>query len=307
VKPLDLKNIYTFVTIARELSFAQASHILHLSQPSVTARIQTLETELGKSLFIRNRRNIQLTKEGETFLPFALQLLEIQSEAEEKLKRMNKTLEGKVSIGATALWSVYILPTILGEILRKYPGVEFKVMTGNTIQITEMLFQNQVDIGLVSSGVKKQQVRENHLSENELILVCGPKHPFSKKKEIRIEEMLKAPMVTYQQSTDAWKQIKKIYAQFNSVPNVVMELNQIEAAKEMVAASSCVCFMPTISIKKELLEGQLVEVNVKKLPSIKQKMSMIYLEKKESYPLIELVMETLKKHFDNPLSNDRTK
>ena len=282
------------MTVTREMSFAQASHVLHLSQPSVTARIQSLEQELGKTLFIRSKRTIQLTKEGEAFLSYALELLEIENEAKEKLYSLNKILEGKVTIGATALWSVYILPSILGDILRKYPGIEVKVLTGNTVQITEMLNQNQVDIGLVSSKVKKQDVREHRLSECELVVVCGPEHDFAT-RSIEVEEMLRAPMVTYQQKSDAWTQIRKIYSEYGTVPNVVMELNQIEAAKQMVSCSPCVCILPTISVEKELDKGLLTKVEVKNLPPIIEKLNMISLERKESYQAIKLLMDIIQR------------
>ncbi|WP_102348901.1 LysR family transcriptional regulator [Bacillus sp. Marseille-P3661] len=295
---MDLKNVLTFVTVAREMSFAQASHILHLSQPSVTARIQTLETELGKTLFDRKRRNLQLTKEGEAFLPFGLQLLEIQSEAKEKLNSLNDTLEGKITIGATALWSVYILPSILGDILKKYPGVEIKVVTGNTVGIANMLSKNQVDIGLVSSEVKKKGVMEYHIAECSLSLICSPDHPFAS-RTIDMEEMLKAPMVTYQQNSDAWKTIKRIYSMYGSSPNVVMELNQIEATKQMVSCSPFICILPTISVEKELEKGQLKKVNVKDLPQIIENMSMIFQEEKGSYKVINLFREVLKRKIGN--------
>ncbi|OLN22243.1 hypothetical protein BTO30_10875 [Domibacillus antri] len=290
---MDLKNVHTFVTIAREMSFAQASHILHLSQPTVTARIQTLEQELGKSLFVRSKRAIKLTKEGEAFLPYALKLLEIESVVKEKLSSLNETLEGKVTIGATALWSVYILPAILGSILKHYPGIELKMMTGNSVQITEMLMQDQIDIGLVSTKVKKQEVKQYQLSSCELSVVCSPEHSFAD-REVEMDELLKAPMVTYQQRSDAWTQIRKIYAEWNAAPNVAMELNQIEAAKQMVSYSPFICILPTISIEEEINKGLLKKVEVKNLPPIIENLSMISLERKESYQVVSLIMDLLR-------------
>lgn len=296
---MDLRNIQTFVTVAQELNFAKAAHHLHLSQPSVTARIQSLEAEVGKTLFIRNRRNVQLSIEGEAFLPFALQMLEILGAAEEKMKSINKTIEGRISIGATAFISVYILPEILGMVHRRHPRVEFKVVTGSTMQINEMLHQNQIDIGLVSSTVTNKQVKQEMLNEYDLVLVCSPKHPFAQKEIIHMEELLSVPLVTYEQRSDAWKQIKRLYGHHDAVPNVVMELNQIEAAKAMVSASLCVCLLPKLSVERELREGSLVKVKVNELTAIKQKLSMIYLEKKGAYPLIDVMLKTFKNHFIN--------
>ncbi|GAB7389171.1 LysR family transcriptional regulator [Bacillaceae bacterium] len=295
---LDLKNVLTFLTVAQEKSFVQAAQILHLSQPSVTARIQALETELGAPLFIRNnRRTVQLSKAGEAFLPFAVQLLEIMGEAEDKLKRINSKLEGKIAIGSTAFLSAYVLPEILGAIYQKYPQIEFKVVTGNTLKISEMLMQNQVDVGLVSSEVKKQQIKQVYLGENEMVLVCSPQHPFAKQKVIDVKELLNAPLVTYEQSSDAWKQIKKIYAEYDEVPNVAMELNQIEAAKAMVMVTSCVCILPNMSVEREVREGRLVKVHVRRVNELKTKYSIIYLEKQETYPLISLIVNAFKRHF----------
>jgi DNA-binding transcriptional LysR family regulator len=295
---MDLKNVHTFVTIARKMSFAQASHILHLSQPSVTARIQTLEQELGKSLFVRSKRAIKLTKEGEAFLPYALKMLEIESVVKEKLSSLNETLEGKVTIGATALWSVYILPAILGDLLRNYPGIELKMMTGNTVQITEMLMQDQIDIGLVSSKVKKQEVKQYSLAACELSVVCSPEHSFADRK-VNMAELLKAPMVTYQQKSDAWTQIRKVYSEFSATPNIAMELNQIEAAKQMVSYSPFICILPTISIEEELDKGLLKKVEVINFPPIIENLSMISLERKESYQVVTLLMDLLKEKIGN--------
>ncbi|OMP68437.1 LysR family transcriptional regulator [Domibacillus epiphyticus] len=295
---MDLKNVHTFITIAREMSFAQASHILQLSQPSVTARIQTLEQELGKSLFVRSKRAIKLTKEGEAFLPYALKLMEIESVVKEKLSSLNEKMEGKVTIGATALWSVYVLPAILGNILKNYPGIELKMMTGNSVQITEMLLQDQIDIGLVSSKVKKPEVKQYHLSACELSVVCSPEHSFAD-REVDMAELIKAPMVTYQQKSDAWAQIRKIFSEFNVTPNIAMELNQIEAAKQMVSYSPFICILPTISIEEELDKGLLKKVEIRNLPPIIENLSMISLERKESYQVVALIMNFLKRKIGN--------
>lgn len=300
---MDLRNVQTFVHIARELSFAKAAQILHLSQPSVTARIQALESELGKSLFIRQHRGIQLSKEGEAFYSFALQMLEIEKAAEEKLKSLNDELQGKIIIGATATCSLYLLPEMLAKLWQKHPQIEFQVVTGNTSHITELLMQNQVDLGMVSSDVKKKQIKQINLCLHDFDLVCGPNHPLVQQGKVSIEELVEMPLVTYEQNSDVWKKIKKLFAQHDASPNVVMQLNQIEAAKEMVHASSCcVGMFPHISVKRDLSLGRLVKLKVKELEVVKQYSSMIYMEKKEFYPLMELMINTFLNHFspDSP-------
>jgi DNA-binding transcriptional LysR family regulator len=294
---VDLKNVQTFVIIARELSFAKAAFNLHLSQPSVTARIQALESEIGKQLFIRKHRGIHLTKDGEAFLPFALQLLEIEKSAVDRLKSLDDSLQGKIAIGATATSSIYLLPEILSDVMQKYQQIEFKVVTGNTLHITEMLLQNQLDLGFVTSEVKKKQIKQVYLRQYDYTLVCSPNHPFAKKDVISMEEFIEMPMVTYEQKSDAWKKLKKLFAQHDSTPNIVMELNQIEAAKEIVKVSLCACMIPTIAVQREISEGRLVRLNVKEAESIKHNMSLIYMDKKKEYPLMNLMINMINDYF----------
>jgi DNA-binding transcriptional LysR family regulator len=294
---MDLKNVQTFVLIARELSFAKAAFSLDLSQPSVTARIQALESEIGKMLFTRKHRGIHLTKDGEAFLPYALQLLEVEQSAVDKLKSLDDSMQGKIAIGATASSSIYLLPEILSDVLQKHQQIEFKVVTGNTQQITEMILQNQLDLGLVSSEVKKKQIKQVNLRQFDYDLVCNPSHPFANKQLISMEELIQAPLVSYEQNSDAWKKLKKLFAQFDATPNIVMELNQIEAAKEVVKVSLCMCMVPSISVQREVSEERLVRLKVKELEFIKYNMSLIYMEKKADYMLMKLMINTINDHF----------
>lgn len=298
---MDLKTVETFVLVAKELSFARAAQSLQLSQPSVTARIQSLEMELGKCLFDRNRRKIRLAKEGEAFLPYAVRLLDVKVEAEDTLKNMNQALQGKISIGATALWSVHILPAVLGEVLQRFPAIEFQVMTGTTAQITEMLLNNQIDIGLVSSRVKNKLLKQVHFAEDEMVLICDPTHPYAKRTSIELEEFLFAPLIIYQRHSDAWKQICAIFEKHDQKPNVVMELNQIEAAKEMVLASQYLCILPEMSVARELRDRRLMRVRVSGLERICAKMSIVYLARKQSYVLVRILTEMLNRFFKTNL------
>nr|WP_245247136.1 MULTISPECIES: LysR family transcriptional regulator substrate-binding protein [unclassified Paenibacillus] len=236
-----------------------------------------------------------------------MQILEVEKAAEEKLKSLKNALQGKVTIGSTTSCSLYLLPGILSRQLQKYPQIEFQVVTGDTSNITELLLRNQIDLGMVSSDVKKKQIKQINLCLHDFDLVCGANHPLVKKGNVSIEELVEMPFVTYEQNSDVWKKIKKLFAQHDASPNVVMQLNQIEAAKEMVHASSCCMGMfPHLSVKRELSLGRLVKLKVKELEVIKQYSSMIYMEKKEFYPLMELMINTFLNHFNPDSSHIKT-
>ena len=72
---MDLGQLEAFVEVARHQSFSKAAEALFLTQPSVTARIQSLERELGEPLFERDGRSVRLTDVGSSFLPYVQRVL----------------------------------------------------------------------------------------------------------------------------------------------------------------------------------------------------------------------------------------
>lgn len=290
---MDTRNLHTFTVAAQCLSFIRTAEMLHLSQPSVSARIQNLEEELGVLLFIRNGKSLQLSKEGEAFLPFAVQMLGLAADATNHVKRVRLKIEGKLTIGATPLWCGYVLPKVLSEFRLHHPAVEFRVLNGNTTQIVEMLASHQVEIGLVGSKVHRAQFLQENCRESDLLLVCHPRHRWAGRKQIPLTELLPEPLTTYQQASDTWKAVERVFAEHHAEPNIAMELNQIGAAKEMVVTGTCVGLLPRITIERDLKEGRLVAVPVPELSHIKTVMSVIYWKKKEPYLLVQLMRNAL--------------
>lgn len=290
---MDTRNVETFVVAARYLSFVHAARELHLSQPSVSARIQCLEDELGTPLFIRKGKNLILSRAGEAFLPYARRLLETREEAQQALRGLENHLEGRLTIAATPLWCVYVLPTVLARIRSRYPRVEFRVLNGNTAQIGEMLADHRAELGLVSSVTKRPKIEQELCWKTPLVLVCHPRHRFGRREVVPMREVVSEPLATYQQTSDTWRTVERLWAQYQAVPNVAMEVNQIEAAKAMVLNGTCVALLPWLAVLPDVEAGRLVRVEVPELRSVHTLLYMAYASHKSSSLLVRLMREQL--------------
>ena len=80
---MDVDQLIAFERIVREGSFSRAAWELHIAQPTISARIQALEHELGGPLFVRNSRRVSLTERGASFLPYARRALAALTEGSE--------------------------------------------------------------------------------------------------------------------------------------------------------------------------------------------------------------------------------
>ena len=142
---MDLDQLRTFDRIVREQSFTRAAAYLNITQATASMRIRALEQLLGVTLFVRGR-TVTLTDQGMTFLPFARRIIGTAQEGREALRRVER---GRIAIAA--LRSL-VSPLITEPLLRfqeKYPSVDVVVNEGRQSQITAMLHERDVEMGIL--------------------------------------------------------------------------------------------------------------------------------------------------------------
>ena len=135
---MNIENIEAFVYINHYGSFNKAAEVLFLSQPSVTARIQSLERELGCKLFDRLGKQIVLTDEGRKFLPYAQQVLQVIQKGKQKIQQRRSTPDA-LRLGSTVSVSNYVIPDFLPKIKEAYPEINIKLTTATTDQLIAKL------------------------------------------------------------------------------------------------------------------------------------------------------------------------
>jgi len=192
---VNLTRLRTLVMVAQSGSISKAALDLHLTQPAVTKHIQSLEEYYGKSLIDRSAREAVLTEEGRLLYRYVLEVLRLMNEAETALAKMSKTVQGSLRIGASSIPGQYILPLALGEFSRNYPEVDIVVEMGDTEQITRLVLENKVDLGLVGNPVKERQLECYPCAEDELVLILPLDHPLAQVEEIRAEDLCGEKMV----------------------------------------------------------------------------------------------------------------
>ena len=141
---MELRNLKTFIRAAELGSFSAAAERLNYAQSTVTAQIESLERELGVSLFIRTGKRITLSAAGKELLAYACEMRDL----EEKIK--SHFTEGGEPAGELRLGfleSICASPYMEGisEFLEKYPKVRLKVTVGTTLQLIDMLKRGEVD------------------------------------------------------------------------------------------------------------------------------------------------------------------
>src|SRR5215218_6396398 len=170
-----LPQIEAFLQVARRQNLSQAAEALFVSQPTLTARLQSLEAALGEQLFVRTRRGMRLTEAGETFLPFAEHALAALADGRERLDELRRGVAGRLVLGAPPTVSTYTLPDLLARFSAAYPKVRLAVKTGTSEEILEMVLHDQVQLGIIRA-LHHTELESVPLYTDALVLIAGPGH-----------------------------------------------------------------------------------------------------------------------------------
>lgn len=170
---MDIDLARTFLEIVRTGSFMAAADRLHITQTTVTARVQNLEGQLGCRLFVRNRSGATLTDHGERFASHASQLVQTWEAARRELP-LPQGAESVLTLGAEiSLWNPLLLNWLsaLREVL---PDVALRIEVGEPRSLHERLEQSVLDAVLVHQPDYWPGMQVEQLLEEKLILVRTP-------------------------------------------------------------------------------------------------------------------------------------
>ncbi|MFD0698215.1 LysR family transcriptional regulator [Paenibacillus sp. GCM10027628] len=163
----------TFVTVMEEQSFSKAALRLGYVQSTVTMHIHQLEQMLGKPLFRRLPRGVELTEAGKEVAPFAYRFLQLGESLQDKMNGLDEP-KGTVRLRALESFCVPHMPKLLPEVFERYPQIQLHLETGFQRDITQEVAAYRVDLGIVPRNPQARNLEFIPLLEDVLVWVGSP-------------------------------------------------------------------------------------------------------------------------------------
>jgi DNA-binding transcriptional LysR family regulator len=167
---MDIDQARTFLAITAHGSFLQAARQLHVTQSTVSARMQRLEAELGSRLFVRNRAGASLTAAGRRFLDYAKRLVLTADQARSDVGLPQRYSASLRIGGRIALWEGF-LPQWVGWMRQRVRDVVIHSEIGFEEDLMHRLIEGTLDIGLMYTPSHSPGLVVEHLFDETLILV----------------------------------------------------------------------------------------------------------------------------------------
>ncbi|MFI9272005.1 LysR family transcriptional regulator [Kitasatospora sp. NPDC052896] len=187
---LTKRLLEQFLVVAEEKHFGRAAERLSMSQPPLSQSIQRLERGLGVRLFDRGPGGVSLTPAGEAFTVDARRMLDVQSAAVERVRRVASGLEGDVRVGYVTVLSHQYMPGLLRAAAEELPGLRIHLHQASTAATAEMVRSGALDLGFLRdpSSLSPELVRRDFAVERiAAALPLG--HPLARAEEIGLADL----------------------------------------------------------------------------------------------------------------------
>src|SRR5215813_1326175 len=191
-------HVRTLQTIVQTGSFVRAAETLHLSQPALSHHIRHLETALGVPVLERLGRRATATAAGRLLLEHAGRAFRELERAREAIQQRQGVVAGRVSIGTGATASIHLLPPVLGELHRRYPGLDLVVVTGNAPDVASAVERDELDLGIVTLPVSGRALVVSPFYLDRLVAIAPPGRQWRRRAALTPAELARHPLILYE-------------------------------------------------------------------------------------------------------------
>jgi DNA-binding transcriptional LysR family regulator len=259
---METRQLEAFLAIVDIGSFTRAAARLHLSQPTVTARIKALEQELGSTLLDRRSSGITPTTAGAEFLPYAREVVALTARARDALGSGGEP-HGRLDIGTIESLTNYRLLPVIEYLYLRYPRVEISMHSPPAGDALSQVRGGQLQCAFfIDTMQDRDDLDVKVLCPEPLALVCGRHHPLAERPTVTDADVRDLTLVRSDNTADYHVRFEHALhlADAEQRPRL-FELGSIEAAKRSVANGMGIALMPTVAVERELAKGHLRRLN----------------------------------------------
>lgn len=242
---------FEIITKVVELgSFTATAEKLNMTQSAVSHAVASLESELGASLLIRDRKKgITLTTVGQKVLPHIREILKRMESIHQEVALATNLETGMIRVGTFASASSCLLPKLLAKFQKKHPKIEFKFYEGTYEEIIDWLSSGIIDIGFVVKGKSNPGFDLVPLIKDNMVVAYHPEHPFRSKEIVDMKALADQPFIM---PTGMYQShVEELFEEAQIKPPIRFEVHDCTTIANMVQEGLGITIGPELFLKTQ--------------------------------------------------------
>jgi DNA-binding transcriptional LysR family regulator len=241
------RHLWLFMAVAEEQNFGRAAKRLGISQPPLTAQIQTLEAALKVKLFDRSRRGAHLTAAGAAILPAVRRLVDQMEQLEFAVREAASGQTGVLTVGAINSAMLDLLPPALKRLRKRSPGVTVTVREIDSVEAVPMLRAGEIDVAFARlGGANHEGIATIPLVEERLAVALPIDHALASKARVRLAALADEDFVMFfrRVSPDYFDGLTAACKAAGFAPRVLHEVRSVGSQVAFVGCGQGVALVP---------------------------------------------------------------
>jgi DNA-binding transcriptional LysR family regulator len=290
---VEIAQVEAFLAVGTFGGFRRAADALRVTQPAISARIKALEESLGVTLFDRGRTGLALSPAGRALRPHAEQLLHAVALARQAVHDLKPSSGGAITIAAVLSICTYLLPDVLKRFQAAHPKTLITVRSGHSKEVLGMVLAGEAELGLARS-LNHPEMETVSLRDDPLVLVSAPAASMGRAGRARLEEVAAQPLILFDRGSSDWTLSHGLFRRAGLVPNVVLEVESIEAAKRMVERGIGLAFLPQLAVVQEIRRRRLLAIDIRDAEPLSRSLDVIHPRQRPLSTEAQALLKTLR-------------
>ena len=264
----SLHQLEAFYWVARLGGFHAAARHLHLTQPTISARIQELEDVLGIKLFERARQRAEITAAGRDVFAHAEKMLRLVDELAGIADRSN-AFRGLLRFGANESTAITGLTELLSRLKASYPALKIELTVDVGTVLSRKLNARELDMAILSDPVSAPHVADEAIGRVELGWVGSPRLALPL-RELTPADAASLPIVAMSEPSTLNSVMANWFRSGNMEVENVSTCNSMALMIRLAAAGHAIALLPLSAVRTEIANGSVCILRAK--PAIDSRM-----------------------------------
>ena len=252
---MEIKELNYIVAISEEGSISKAAERLFMAQSSLSQFLMNIEHEINSRLFIRTSTGVRPTEAGRLIIEYAYRELSEYHRVRDKIQDVNNLEGGRVIMGISTFRGTFLLPPVLNEFKKKYPGIHVNIVEANSMALEQMLRNGTVDLALIILPMKTLKHDVEVLMRDEICIITNSEHPIMEfvrpspphsrsniPKYIDLRDAMQFEFLLSDYDTILGRESRRIFQEHDLIPKVHNEKLSAFMAASMGAAGLGLAF-----------------------------------------------------------------
>ena len=259
---LNINQLRAFYYAARLRSITLAAQELMVTPPAISMQVKQLEENLEIKLMFRDGNSIRITEVGKIVFEKCDKIFKEIKDMEDFIEDISTSKTGVLKIGCPQTPAKYIMPRLIAEFKKTYPGIRIVLDQGDNSEMLKSILNHKNELAVIRRRGDEKKLKVKSFGNEDLVLVAAPESQNLLVSEISITQLATIPLIVPEEGSATRDVVFEYFRKFKVTPTIIMESGSADLIKEVVAQDNGVSFLVRSAVQNELKNKTLRSIRV---------------------------------------------